>query len=317
VPLVREGLYVELGVRFPGIRIQGDARELGPDMFIINVFEVPVVTGRVYPGKLLVNQSVRELGTFRIEAEEGYNPSDGTPAAWIDEQNRPLVEQAGATCYDAAGYILLCLTGTLKHYAHDFVGIQEVQGMLDKMEEMFPTLVKEVVPKLLTPYQLTDVLKKLTQEQISIRDLRTILQALAEAGQFEKDTVALTEYVRQALKRYISFKYTRGGSTLAVYLLDPEIEDMVKSSIQHTPSGSYLALEPDISTEILSAVRREIGQTAAGAQQPVVLTNPDIRRYFRRLVEMEFPYLAVLSYQELTPEMNIQPLARIQLGQQV
>jgi type III secretion protein V len=315
VPLVREGLYLDLGVRFPGIRIRGDAGELGPDMFVINVFEVPVVTGRIYPGKVLVNQTVQELASFRIEAEEGYNPSDGMPAAWIDEASRPLVEQAGATCWDSAGYILLCLTGTLKHYAHDFVGIQEVQGMLDKMDEMFPTLVKEVVPKLLTPYQLTDVLKKLVQEQISIRDLRTILQALAEAGQFEKDTVALTEYVRQALRRYISFKYSRGRNTLAVYLLDPEIEDIVKSSIQHLPSGSYLALEPDISTEILQSVRREVGNTPASAQQPVVLTNPDIRRYFRRLVEMELPNLAVLSYQELTPEMNIQPLARISLGQ--
>ena len=125
-----------------------------------------------------------------------------------------------------------------------------------------------------------------------------------------------TEYVRQSLKRYISFKYSRGRSTLAVYLLDPEIEDIVKSSIQVTPSGSYLAIEPDISGEILSAVRREIGQTPSSAQQPAILTSPDIRRYLRRLIEMEFPYVAVLSYQELTPEMNIQPLARVSLTQQ-
>ena len=146
------------------------------------------------------------------------------------------------------------------------------------------------------------------------KDSRNILQALAEWGPVENDTVMLTEYVRAALKRYISHKYTRGQSTLIVYLLDPQIEETVRSSVQHTSSGSYLALEPEITQEILAAVRNEVGNLPPSAQQPVVLTTMEIRRYFRKLVELEFPHLAVLSYQELSPEMNIQPIARISLG---
>ena len=132
-------------------------------------------------------------------------------------------------------------------------------------------------------------------------------------GQVEHDTVMLTEYVRAALKRYISHKYTRGQNTLIVYLLDPQIEETVRSSIQHTSSGSYLALEPEITQEILSAVRTEVGSLPPTAQNPVILTTMEIRRYFRKLVELEFPHLAVLSYQELSPDMNIQPIARISL----
>ena len=139
------------------------------------------------------------------------------------------------------------------------------------------------------------------------------MQALAEWGQVEHDTVMLTEYVRAALKRYISHKYTRGQNTLIVYLLDPQIEETVRSSIQHTSSGSYLALEPEITQEILSAVRTEVGSLPPTAQNPVILTTMEIRRYFRKLVELEFPHLAVLSYQELSPDMNIQPIARISL----
>ncbi|MEO1173195.1 MAG: FHIPEP family type III secretion protein [Myxococcota bacterium] len=161
--------------------------------------------------------------------------------------------------------------------------------------------------------QLTDILRRLVEEEISIRDLRSILQALAEWGQVENDTVMLTEYVRNALKRYISHKYTRGGNTLVVYLLDPQIEETVRSSIQHTQSGSYLALEPEITQEILTAVRNEVGNLPPTAQNPVILTTMEIRRYFRKLVELEFPHLAVLSYQELSPDMNIQPIARISL----
>jgi type III secretion protein V len=194
------------------------------------------------------------------------------------------------------------------------VGIQETQNMLEQLEQAFPALVKEVVPKAVSPFQLTDILRRLVEEEISIRDLRNILQALAEWGPVENDTVMLTEYVRAALKRYISHKYTRGQSTLIVYLLDPQIEETVRSSVQHTSSGSYLALEPEITQEILAAVRNEVGNLPPSAQQPVVLTTMEIRRYFRKLVELEFPHLAVLSYQELSPEMNIQPIARISLG---
>jgi type III secretion protein V len=314
VPMMRDGLFYELGVRFPGIRVRGNEGDLPPGSYIIMINEIPLVMGTVDQQKCLVNDTPDRLKLIGIMAEPAQNPANGQACAWISIDQRELAEESGLTTWDAPGYVILHLSAVLRKNASEFLGIQEVQNMLEQLEQAFPALVKEVVPKAVSPFQLTDILRRLTEEEISVRDLRNILQALAEWGPVENDTVMLTEYVRAALKRYISHKYTRGQSTLIVYLLDPHIEETVRSSVQHTSSGSYLALEPEITQEILAAVRNEVGNLPPSAQQPVVLTTMEIRRYFRKLVELEFPHLAVLSYQELSPEMNIQPIARISLG---
>lgn len=314
IPMMRDGLFYELGVRYPGLRVRGNDGDMPPGSYIIMINEIPLVMGTVDKNKCLVNDTPDRLRLLGITAEPAQNPANGNTCGWIPLEQRQTAEDAGLTTWDAPGYIVLHLSAVLRKNAAEFVGIQEVQNMLEQLEQAFPALVKEVVPKAVSPFQLTDILRRLVEEEISIRDLRNILQALAEWGPVENDTVMLTEYVRAALKRYISHKYTRGQSTLIVYLLDPQIEETVRSSVQHTSSGSYLALEPEITQEILAAVRNEVGNLPPSAQQPVVLTTMEIRRYFRKLVELEFPHLAVLSYQELSPEMNIQPIARISLG---
>ena len=313
VPMMRDGLFYELGVRFPGIRVRGNETDMPAGSYLIMINEIPLVMGTVSLDKVLVNDTAERLRLLNIEGETATNPANGNECAWIDAEYKEVAEQAGLTTWDAAGYIVLHLSSVLRKNGAEFVGIQEVMNMLEQLEQAFPALVKETVPKVVSPFQLTDILRRLVEEEISIRDLRSILQSLAEWGQVEHDTVMLTEYVRSALKRYISHKYTRGQNTLIVYLLDPQIEETVRSSIQHTSSGSYLALEPEITQEILSAVRTEVGSLPPTAQNPVILTTMEIRRYFRKLVELEFPHLAVLSYQELSPDMNIQPIARISL----
>lgn len=287
---------------------------MSPGSYLIMLNEIPVVTGFTDQRRVLVNDTPDRLRLLGIEATPAQNPANGVACAWIRSDKRELAEQAGLTAWDAASYMVLHMAAILRKNAADFVGIQEVQNMLDQLEQAFPALVKEVVPKAVSVFQLTDILRRLVEEEITIRDLRTILQALAEWGPNETDTVQLTEYVRASLRRYISHKYSGGQSTLVVYLLDPQIEETVRSSIQRTQNGSYLALEPEITQEILVAVRREIGNLPPSAQQPVILTTQEIRRYFRKLVEMEFHHLAVVSYQELSPEMNIQPIARISLS---
>ncbi len=314
VPMMRDGLFYELGVRFPGLRVRGNEGDLPPGSYIIMINEIPLVMGTIDQQKCLVNDTPDRLKLLGIDAEPAQNPANGQSCGWIAIDQRELAEESGLTTWDAPGYMILHLSAVLRKNASEFLGIQEVQNMLEQLEQAFPALVKEVVPKAVSPFQLTDILRRLVEEEISVRDLRNILQALAEWGPVENDTVMLTEYVRAALKRYISHKYTRGQSTLIVYLLDPHIEETVRSSVQHTSSGSYLALEPEITQEILAAVRNEVGNLPPSAQQPVILTTMEIRRYFRKLVELEFPHLAVLSYQELSPEMNIQPIARISLG---
>jgi len=200
----------------------------------------------------------------------------------------------------------------VRRYGHELFGLEETQALLDALERTHPALVREVVPKLISPVLLTDVLRRLVEEGISLRNLRDILGALAEWAPQERDPVALTEHVRVALRRAITYKHAGDAGVLAAYLLDPMIEDAIRDGVQKTPAGSYLALDPEISRDILAAIGRALGPD--GANGAVLLTGVEIRRYVRRLVEVEHPGLAVLSFQELAPEAQIRPIARIAVG---
>ena len=182
--------------------------------------------------------------------------------------------------------------------------------MLDRMEEEYSELVRETM-RVLPIQKITEVFKRLVQEEISIRNLRVILQNLIEWGQKEKDVVLLVEYTRIGLKRYISYKYSGGQNILAAYLLDQDVEDVIRKAIRQTSGGSYLALDPQTMNRILEAIRHEVGDLATAMKRPVLLTSMDIRRYLKKMVEQQFPALPVLSYQELTPEITIQPLGKV------
>jgi type III secretion protein V len=213
---------------------------------------------------------------------------------------------------DLLGDALLAL---LRRYGHELFGLEETQGLLDGLERSHPALVREVVPKLISPVLLTDILRRLVEEGISLRNLRDILGALAEWAPHERDPVALTEHVRAALRRAITHKHAGDGGVLAAYLLDPLIEDTIRDAIQRTPTGSYLALEPQLSRDIVAAVSRAVGPAGPdGPSRAVLLTGAEIRRYVRRLVETDHPGIAVLSFQELAPEAQIRPIARISVS---
>jgi type III secretion protein V len=215
------------------------------------------------------------------------------------------------------------LLDLLRRYGHEFIGIQETETLLEALERTHPALVREVVPKLISPALLSDVLRRLLEEGISLRNMKDILGALAEWGPSERDPVVLTEHVRTALRRAITYCHANADGVLSAYLLDPLIEEAVREAIHKTATGSYLALEPQLSRDIMQAVGRALSTISAGAGKnrgdegkpqapmPVILTSVDIRRYVRRLVETEFPRVAVLAYPELAPEAQVQALGRI------
>jgi type III secretion protein V len=161
--------------------------------------------------------------------------------------------------------------------------------------------------------KIGEILQRLVSEDISIRNLRAILEALVEWGQKEKDSVLLTEYVRGSLKRHISFKYSAGRNMLPAYLLAPKVEETVRAAIRQTSAGSYLALDPAISKKLVENIKKVVGKLPASGPLPVLLSSMDIRRYLRKLIEQDLYELQVISYQELVPEVNIQPLARVDL----
>lgn len=311
IPKMRHALYQDLGVRFPGIHVRTDSPTLESDEYSIFLNEVPTVRGKILEGALLVNESPETLRRYNLPFTQSKT-AFGQMSIWVDSRYQEVLQRASIKFWKPLDVIILHLSYFYRQHAADFIGIQEVRGILEFIEKSYPDLVKEVT-RLVPLQKLTEIFKRLVQEQISIKDLRTILESLSEWAQTEKDTVLLTEYVRSSLKRYISYKYSQGQTVLAVYLLDPEIEDMVRGAIKQTSAGSYLALDPDSVQMILHAMRTVIVPTPMGGQPPVMLTAIDVRRFVRKLIEGEFPELPVVSYQEIVPEIRIQPLGRIQL----
>lgn len=312
IPKMRHALYQDLGVRFPGVHVRTDSASLEADEYAIHLNEVPIVRGKLLLKNLLTNETEQTLKRYNIPFNAGKSTL-GMPALWVPDKYQEILQKAGIRFWTGLEVMILHLSKFYRQYASEFIGIQEVRAILEFVEKSFPDLIKEVT-RLVPLQKLTEIFRRLVQEQVSIKDLRTVLEALSEWGQTEKDTVLLTEYVRSSLKRFISYKYSLGQSLLSVYLLDPEIEDMVRAAIKQTSAGSYLALDPDSVQLILHSMRNTIQPTPSGGQPPVLLTAIDVRRFVRKLIEGEFPELSVVSYQEIVPEIRIQPLGRVQLN---
>lgn len=311
IPKMRHALYQDLGVRFPGVLVRSDSPSLEPNEYAIHLNEVPIIRGKVILKHLLTNETEETLRRYNI-AFITSKTTMGMPSLWVDEKYKDILQRSNIRYWTALEVMILHLSRFYQQHANEFIGIQEVRAILEFMEKSFPDLIKEVT-RLVPLQKLTEILRRLVQEQISIKDLRSILEALSEWAQTEKDTVLLTEYVRSSLRRYISYKYSQGQTILSAYILDPEIEDMIRGAIKQTSAGSYLALDPDTVQLILYAMRNTIAPTPPGGQPPVLLTAIDVRRFARKLIEGEFPDLPVVSYQEIIPEIRVQPLGRIQL----
>ena len=317
IPLLRHGLYYELGVNFPGIQVRGQTVDMEAESYVININEVPVAKGRVHRGHILVGEPLEQLSLFNIEGIETIHPIDGSIVTWIVQEHKEVAVQAGFRMWDIAEYLILHLSYVLRKHASEFLGLQEIQNVLTELEKTHPALIKELVPKVITVLQLSEIFQRLIQEEVAIRDLKTIFSTLAQWAEVERNTLILTEHIRSGLKRYITHKYAGHVNTLAVYLLDPSIEELVRNSIRTTEKGNYLALEPETTQEIVEAVGKEIASHPfpPGAKPPVILTTAEVRRYFRKIIELEFPQLSVLSYQELSENLRIQPIARVALPQ--
>ena len=306
LPALRERFFSETGIPLPAISVRPDAAGLAAGAYVLRLQEVPMARGEVVTGGGLALDSPDHLRAMGIAAQPAVHP-EGRPAAWIPAGELSVARLRGVPTLAPEEVIVLHLLQVLRRYGHEFVGIQETQSLLDQLARTLPALVREVVPKVVSPALLTEILRRLAAEGVSLRSLREILGALAERAPADSDPVTLTEHVRAALRRQITFAYAGGSRVLHVYFLDPMIEDTVREAIQHGASGSTLALEPELSSDIVKAVGRAVGDNAA----PVIVTSADIRCHVRGLLESAHPKIAVLSYQEIEPDVKLQPLGRI------
>ncbi|HEX2600038.1 MAG TPA: type III secretion system export apparatus subunit SctV [Terriglobales bacterium] len=307
---VRNGLYYDLGVIFPAIQVKGNTPgEAGS--YTIWANEVPVVSGQIRLDAALVNDTAENLAIYGFKAEDTSNPATGKAAAWVPRADAERAKAVGLQVWDTHEILLLHVTHYLKRNARDFIGIQEVQGMVAALKQYYPTLVEETIPKPISLQTLTEILRRLVEEEVSIRDLKIILQTLCEWGRVEHEVLALTEQVRAGLKRKICYQISHGRPLLFVYRLDPEFEDMFRNSIRQSASGAYLSMDPASSQQLMAAARAQIGDLPPGAQRPVIVTDAEIRRFVKRLLDFAIPEITVLSYDQLTPQINLQPLGTI------
>jgi type III secretion protein V len=301
-----------MGVPFPGIFLRfSDRMEEGT--YNILLAEVPVARGQLRPGWLLTREPEQTLSALgaQFDKSQAFLPGMGE-SIWLPATMAEPMRAAGLSAMDVSQVLTYHLASVLRKYSPDFIGIQETKFLMTAMEARFPDLVKEAM-RVMPTQKIGEILQRLVSEDISIRNLRAILEALVEWGQKEKDSVLLTEYVRGSLKRHISFKYSAGRNMLPAYLLAPKVEETVRAAIRQTSAGSYLALDPAISKKLVENIKKVVGKLPASGPLPVLLSSMDIRRYLRKLIEQDLYELQVISYQELVPEVNIQPLARVDL----
>ncbi|MDB5728028.1 MAG: Low calcium response locus protein [Noviherbaspirillum sp.] len=309
---LRKGLYFDLGVPFPGIHLRYNL-SLPAETYALLVHEVPVTQGRMRPGFVLAREAESNLEAMGIpyEVDKPFLPN--IPTLWVSDQYAEELRSFGIQFMQPLQVLMHHIAAVLKRYANEFVGVQETRFLVTRMEERFPDLVKEL-QRLMPPQKIGEVLQRLVSENVSIRNLRGISEAMIEWGQKEKDIVLLTEHVRTALKRQISYRSASGQAILPAYLLAPSVEDALRNAVRQTSVGSYLALDPSISRTVLTNIKEAVGDLSTVSQMPVLLTSMDIRRYVRKMIEQDLFELPVVSYQELSPEVNVQPLARIELN---
>lgn len=307
VVMIRRQLALEMGMIVPIIRLR-DNIQLSPNEYVIKIKGVEVSKGELmFDHFLAMNSGMVEEEMDGIKTIE---PAFGLPAIWISEGQRDKAEMLGYTVVDPPSIIATHLTEIVKKHAHELTGRQEVQTLIDNVKQSYPAIVDELVPKVMTIGEIQKVLANLLKEGVSIRDMVTILETLADFAPATHDPDMLTEYVRQALGRAITKKFiveTRSN----VITLDPKLEQVIMDSVQRTDHGSYLTLEPDMSNRIINSLSKQLQRLLQLGQQPVILASPIVRLYFKRLTEQSVPGLVVLSYNEIDPNVEIQSVGMV------
>ncbi|WP_188816961.1 flagellar biosynthesis protein FlhA [Calditerricola satsumensis] len=310
VVMIRRQLALELGIIVPVVRIR-DNIQLKPNEYVIKIRGNVVARGELMPDHYLaMSPGVDDPRVVGIETTE---PAFGLPALWIDEAMKETAEQAGYTVVDPPSVVATHLTEVLKRHAHELLGRQETKALLDAVKEHAPAVVEELVPNVLSVGEIQRVLVKLLRERVSIRNLVTILETLADYGRYTKDPDILTEHVRQALSRQITRQHVQPGEPLVVATLDPETEKRIAESVQQTEYGSYVALDPEATQRFYRSVNEAVNQLLQSGRQPILLTAPGVRPYVRQLVERILPDVPVLSYAELEPNVEVRSVGVVKL----
>ena len=308
VVMIRRQIALELGTVVPIIRLR-DNIQLNPNQYIIKIKGIQVSEGEIlFDHYMAMNPGYVEEEITGIPT---FEPSFHLPAIWITEGQRERAESLGYTVVDPPSIIATHLTEIIRQYISELLTRQDVQNLVNNLKETNPSLVEELTPKLLGLGEIQKVLQNLLGEGISIRDLLTIFETLADYASTTRDTDILTEYVRQSLKRAISSKFFPANETTSVITLDPKLEQEIMASVKQTETGAYLTLDPERTKAIMKSVGNEISKLENLGKNPIIVTSPIVRMYFKRLTEDYYKDLIVVSYNEIENNIELQSVGMV------
>lgn len=309
VVMIRRQIALELGTVVPIIRLR-DNIQLNPNQYIIKIKGIQVAEGDImFDHYMAMNPGYVEEEITGIDTRE---PSFGLPAKWISESQRERAESYGYTVVDPPSIIATHLTEVVRAHIAELLTRQDVNNLVDNLKESNPALVDELIPKLMSIGEVQKVLQNLLREGVSIRDLLTIFEILADHAAATRDTDLLTEYVRQGLRRAISSRYFPGGDEVTtVITLDPKLEQEIMSSVKQTEQGAYLSLDPARTQAVIDDLGQKIQQFEQMGKVPIVVCSPIVRMYFKKMTEEYYRDLIVVSYNEVEPNINLESIGMV------
>lgn len=311
IVMLRKQFADELGIVIPPVRMR-DSSQINPNQYEVKLKGETIAIGEVLVDHYLALAPGALAPGDEIDGIDTVEPAFGMPAKWISDDKRVKAEMAGYTLIDATSVIVTHLSELIRAHAYELLTRQEVKKMLENLKKTNPAIVEETVPGLISQNELQKVLRNLLRENVPISDMETILETLADYAPNVKDSDILTEYVRQALKRTITHRFSEAGQ-LKVLSLDSEIENKIINSVKKMEGGAYLALDPAVIQKIVAATTKKVEEMRQMVQVPIILTSPIVRVYYKKMLDQFCPNVVVLSFNDVDPSVQIQSLGIIAL----
>jgi len=307
ITLVRYHIGQELGFVIPGVRVMDDLT-LAPNNYEVEIRGTRVAVGEAMSGHLFVAKPADELKRRGISAIDAMDPVTGLQAAWVPEEEIDRLQEINVSSMNITDFISNHFSETIKQFSDEIMTRQNVQSLIELVKNTNAAIVRELIPDMLSLGQVHKVLQVLVRERVSIRDLSTILERLADYAHVSRDTNLLAEYVRQSLARQICSRYVDKDDALTVFTIDPRLEETLINSVHQSEYGSFLAVDPDMGEKLLQQIGEHIASFSRMERLPVALCSPRLRVHLKKFTERSYPQLAVLSYNEIVPQIKVQSI---------
>jgi flagellar biosynthesis protein FlhA len=310
ITLVRRQIATDLGIIVPAVRVR-DNVALRPNEYSIKLKGVEIAKGDIYPGQSLAMNP--GTATLRLPGRETVEPAFGLPAVWISEEMRAEAEMGGHTVVDPLTVMITHLSEVIRNHAAEVISRQDTQALIDSVKAHASAVVEELIPNLLSVGDVQKVIQNLLRERVSIKDLTSILEILADHARTTKDADLLCEYVRQGMARAICKQYVHTDGSLYAFTLSPRLEQLIGDSVRQTEMGGFAVLDPETLTKLLDKTKEQVERMSALGYSGVCLCSPRVRLFYRRLLERAAPQVAVLSYGEIAPGVPVESTGMVSL----